>query len=79
MKWTSCREKLPPTHHKVLVIRRIELKEITINTHDIGILLGTDASSRWNLESQQFSPLPTKPTVSSGIITHWMELPKMPE
>lgn len=81
MKWYDVREKLPPTHSRVMVCRelRIECLDHPILTHDIGILEGTGPLDRWKLDSQQYSPLPTTPTLSSGIITHWARLPKLPE
>ncbi|MBQ9646131.1 MAG: hypothetical protein IJV24_07230 [Prevotella sp.] len=81
MKWYDVKEKLPPTHSRVMVCRelRIECLDHPILTHDIGMLEGTGPSDRWKLDSQQYSPLPTTPTLSSGIITHWAWLPKLPE
>ena len=80
-KWISVKEKLPPTHHLVLVCReiRIDCLDHPILTTDIGMLTGTGLYDRWNFESQQYSPLPQKPTLESGIVTHWMELPKLPK
>lgn len=78
MKWISVRDSLPPTHEHVLVCRIIKVMDFEIQSHDIGMLLGTGRYDRWELQSQQFSPLPTKPTLDSGIITHWMKLPKYP-
>ena len=81
MKWYDVKEKLPPTHCRVMVCRelRIECLDHPILTHDIGMLKGTGPSDRWELDSQQYCPLPTTPTLSSGIITHWARLPKLPE
>ena len=80
MKWHRTKDKLPSTHTRVLVCREIRLDclDHPILTHDIGILKGTGPSDRWELESQQFSILPCEPTVGSGIISHWMELPQLP-
>ena len=80
MKWYDVNEKLPPTHCLVMVCREIRIPDldIVIQTHDIGMLKGTDPSDRWELESQHYSPLPTTPTLSSGIVTHWARLPKLP-
>lgn len=79
MKWYDVKEKLPPTHNRVLVCREIRISGFPpIPTHDIGMLKGTDPSDRWELESQQYSPLPTTPTLRSGIVTHWARLPKLP-
>lgn len=81
MKWIDCKEKLPPTHRRVLVCREIRLSclEHPVLTHDIGMLQDTDSSYRWKLESQQYSPLPISPTLSSRIVTHWANLPELPE
>ena len=81
MKWYNCKEKLPPTNSRVLVCRELRIDGIDhpILTHDIGILEGTGMSDRWRLESQTYCLLPCKPTVSSGIISHWAKLPKLPE
>ena len=80
MKWYDVKEKLPPTHQLVMVCREIRIPgmNFVIQSHDIGMLEGTGAYDRWRLESQQYSPLPTKPTIESGIITHWQRLPKFP-
>ncbi len=81
MEWISVEEKLPPTHHRVMVCRelRIDGLDHPILTHDIGMLEGTEPSDRWKLNSQDYCVLPCKPTISSGIISHWMELPKLPQ
>ena len=81
MKWIDCKEKLPPTYRRVLVCREIRLSRLEhpVLIHDIGMLQGTDSSDRWKLESQQYCPLPISPTLSSGIVTHWANLPKLPE
>ena len=79
MKWISVKDKLPETHDRVLVCRIIKVMDFEIQTHDIGYLEGTGGSDRWRLDSQQYSPLPTTPTLDSGIITHWMPLPKLPD
>lgn len=80
MKWYDVNEKLPQTHTMVMVCREIRIQGFDpIQTHDIGMLEGTNPSDRWRLESQQYSPLPTTPTLSSGIVTHWCRLPKLPE
>ncbi len=81
MKWISVKEKLPPTHHRVMVCRELRIVglEHPMLTYDIGILEGTEASDRWKLDSQAYSPLPCTPTLNSGIITHWMELPELPQ
>ena len=81
MKWYDVKKKLPPTHCLVMVCRELRIKGLDhpVLTHDIGMLEGTEPSDRWKLESQQYSPLPCTPTLSSGIITHWARLPKLPE
>lgn len=79
MKWYDVKDKLPPTHKCVMVCREIRIQDFVIQIHDIGMLEGTNPSDRWRLESQQYSPLPTTPTLSSGIVTHWCSLPKFPE
>ncbi len=80
MKWISVKEKLPPTMCLVMVCReiRIDCLDHPILVHDIGMLEGTGPSDRWKLESQQYCPLPCKPTLRSEIVTHWMKLPKLP-
>ena len=79
MKWYDVQEKLPPTYKRVMVCREIRIQGFApIPTYDIGILKGTNQSDRWELDSQQYSPLPLKPTLSSGIVTHWARLPKLP-
>ena len=80
MKWYDCKKKLPPINTMVLVLRQIRLDFLDhpVLVHDIGVLKGTDSDSRWELESQNYAPLPIKPTVDSGIITHWARLPKFP-
>ena len=80
MKWYDCKEKLPPTHHRVMVCReiRVDFLDHPVLTHDIGMLTGTEPSDRWKLDSQQYCALPCTPTVSSGIISHWGFLPQLP-
>jgi hypothetical protein len=80
MKWHNVKDKLPKTEHRVLVCRelRIDSLDHPILVHDIGVLHGTDLFDRWSLESQQYCILPVEPTLNSGIITHWAELPKLP-
>lgn len=80
MTWYDVKEKLPPTHNRVMVCREIRIQGFNpIQTYDIGILEGTNPLDRWSLDSQQYSPLPITPTLSSGIVTHWCRLPKLPE
>lgn len=79
MKWYDVTEKLPPTHTWLMVCREIRIQGFVIQVHDIGMLEGKNPSDRWRLESQQYSPLPVNPTLSSGIVTHWYHLPKLPE
>lgn len=78
MKWVSVKEKLPQTHVQVMVCRIMRVMDFEIRVIDIGVLLGTGGYDRWELQSQQFSLLPTKPTLDSGIVTHWARLPKLP-
>ena len=80
MKWYDVKEKLPPTNTRVLVCfeLRAKLLDHPIQTHEIGILEGTEPLDRWRLESQHYSPHPFSPTLSSGFITHWARLPKLP-
>lgn len=80
MKWYDCKEKLPPTHTRVMVARELRLQGFDpILTHDIGMLKGTEEFDRWKLESQQYCALPCEPTIRSGIISHWAKLPKLPD
>ena len=80
-KWISVKDELPPVGKRVLVCRelRIECLDKPILMHDIGSLECNEPHGRWRLSSQQFSVLPVEPTVSSGIISYWMELPKIPD
>ena len=79
MKWISVKDKLPETHNTVLVCRVIKVMDFSFQTYDIGHIDRTSGFDRWRLDSQQFSPLPICPTADSGIITHWMPLPKFPK
>ena len=82
MKWYNCKEKLPPTHHRVLVcreLRNIDGLDHPVQVHDIGYLEGDQPNDRWRLESQSYCIFPCEPTISSGIISHWANLPKLPE
>ena len=66
MKWISVEDKLPPTHHRVLVCRELRIESFNpIFSHDIGYLEGTGEYDRWKLSSQEYSPLPCTPTVGS--------------
>ncbi len=79
MNWISTKEKLPPTYRNVMVCREIRMRCIDppILVHDIGMLEGKEPSDRWSLCSQMYSPIPVEPTLSSNIVTHWMELPEL--
>lgn len=76
MKWISTKERLPESNHRVLAIRRLSVKNIDtcIQSYEIAYING----NRWKLDSEQWSMLPCTPTIDSGIITHWMELPEKP-
>lgn len=78
MKWISVKTRLPDTYKRVLVCRIIKIMDCELQTHEIGYLDRAGGYDRWRLDSQVFSPLPLCPTLDSGIITHWMPLPKLP-
>ena len=79
MKWHDVMDKLPPTYAFVMVCCEFRVQGFVIQTHDIGMLKGTNPSDRWELLSQQYSPLPTTPTLNSGVVTHWCSLPNLPK
>lgn len=76
MKWISTTERLPESMHSVLAIRKLTIPncDVVIPSYEIARING----DRWELDSQQWCILPCTPTIDSGIITHWMELPKEP-
>lgn len=76
MKYIPTTERLPESMHSVLAIRELTIPECdaVIQSYEIAYIDGI----RWTLESQQWSVLPCTPTIDSGIITHWMELPEKP-
>ena len=80
MKWYNCKEKLPPIYTKVLVCREIRVSGFNpMLTYDFGMIRGIEACDRWELGSQYGLILPQKPTIGSGIVTHWARLPKLPD
>jgi len=77
MKWYSTKEKLPKKGEWVLICVKHKIDKFYYYTHDIGKITNED---RWCLDSQQYNRvLQLKPTVDSGIVTHWAKLPKLPE
>jgi len=81
MEWISVKEKLPPVCCRVLVCRQLRIVCLArpVLTYDIGMLKGTEPGDRWRLDSQQYCVLPCEPTLESGIVSHWMKLPELPE
>lgn len=77
LKWIPTNERLPESGRKVLVIRNITIEGLVDGTFQKHELAYID-NNRWKLDSQEFCILPCTPTIDSGIITHWMPLPKEP-
>ena len=76
--WHKTSEELPEEDgHRVIVRvgRRIEGVDHVFYSYDIGMV----RDGRWRLDSQGYSPLPYSPTIDSGLITHWMEIPELPK
>lgn len=75
-EWISVDDELPEIEKFVFVKRTIKLyDDFEMSVEDVGILHGTENWDRFDLLSQTKSPLPLSPTLSSKIVTHWMEIP----